>query len=91
MPVMRAPLVVALTLLLAGCAGTPFDWDRAKLVRVGTTQAELLAMLGKPYMVKTQATGDQVWIWSYTGLDGTKLVSYGLKDGHVTVVPTIVN
>jgi hypothetical protein len=51
----------------------------------------MVARLGKPYMVKTQARGEQVWIWSYASLGETKLVSYGAKDGLVTVVPTIVN
>lgn len=84
-------LALALSLSLAGCAGTQFDWKDAKAVRIGSTQDELTALLGKPYMVKTAANGEQTWIWSYSGLDGTKLVSYGLKDGRVTVVPTIVN
>ena len=84
-------LVAFLALSLTACAGTRFDWQDAKAVRIGTTQAELTALLGKPYMVKTAANGDQTWIWSYSGLDGTRLISYGLKDGVVTVVPTIVN
>lgn len=84
-------LALILALSLTGCAGTPFDWQDAKAVRIGSTQAELVSLLGKPYMVKTAANGEQTWIWSYSGLDGTKLVAYGLKDGRVTVVPTIVN
>jgi len=83
-------LALALSLALAGCAGTPFYWDSAKQVRVGSSQSELVALLGKPYMVKT-AGDEQTWIWSYSGLDGTKLVSYVLRNGTVTVVPTIVN
>jgi outer membrane protein assembly factor BamE (lipoprotein component of BamABCDE complex) len=81
---------ILLALSLAGCAGTPFDWKDAKAVRVGSSKDELVSLLGKPYMVKTQGDSE-TWIWSYSGLDGTKLVAYGLKDGRVTVVPTIVN
>lgn len=84
-------VALILALSLAGCAGTPFEWQNAKAVHIGSTQAELTGLLGKPNMVKTQPGGDEVWIWSYAGLDGTKLVSYGLKDGVVTAVPTIVN
>jgi hypothetical protein len=84
---MRTLLVVAALAL----AGTPFEWETAKGVHVGSTRAEMVALLGKPYMVKTLASGEQVWIWSYASLGETKLVSYGLKDGLVTVVPSIVN
>jgi outer membrane protein assembly factor BamE (lipoprotein component of BamABCDE complex) len=83
-------IAAVLALFLTACAGTPFEWENAKAIRVGSTQAELVALLGKPYMVKSQA-GQEVWIWSYSGLDGTKLVSYGLKDGLVTTVPIIIN
>jgi hypothetical protein len=76
--------------VLTGCAGTRFEWDNAKAVHVGTTQAELIELLGKPYLVKSQ-NGAETWIWSYSGLDGTKLVSYVLVNGVVTVVPTILN
>lgn len=76
-------------LFLTACAGTPFEWENAKAVHVGSTQAELTALLGKPYMVKTTGE-DQTWVWSYSGLEGTKLVSYGLRNGLVTIVPTIL-
>jgi hypothetical protein len=88
---MKQFFIVAL-LLLSSCAGTPFEWKNAKAIHIGTTQAELISSLGKPYMVKTQGE-EQTWIWSYAnGVTGeTQLVSYVLKNGAVTVVPTIVN
>ena len=57
---MRTLLVVAALAL----AGTPFEWETAKGVHVGSTQAEMVALLGKPYVVNTQTSGEQVWIWS---------------------------
>jgi outer membrane protein assembly factor BamE (lipoprotein component of BamABCDE complex) len=83
-------LVVLVCLSLAACAGTPFEWENARQIHIGSSQADVVALLGKPYMVKT-AGADQTWIWSYSGLDGTRLVSYGLRDGLVTIVPTIIN
>lgn len=79
-------------MLLAGCAGTAFEWDRAKQIHVGTTQAEMVALLGKPYLVKTQGE-NQIWIWSYAnGVTGqTGVVSYQITNGVVTAVPVIAN
>lgn len=85
---MRAVLVSAL--LLAGCAGTAFEWDNAKQVRIGTTEVELISLIGKPYIVKSQPDGSQVWVWSYaSGFTGTRFVSFSLKDGRVSAVPNM--
>lgn len=87
---MRAIFVFLLALALCACAGTQFEWSQARKVQVGTTEAELTALLGKPYMIKTR--GDtQVWIWSYAdGFVGrTGMVSFEMKDGKVTAVPNM--
>lgn len=81
-------LIFCAATALAGCAGTQFEWSRAKQVQVGTTEAEIVALLGKPYMVKTQGDS-QTWIWSYAnGFSGQRgVVSFVIKDGRVTQVP----
>lgn len=86
----RTAVFAALLLLsLTGCAGTSFEWDNARQVKIGTTEAELTALLGKPYLVKTQGDA-QVWVWSYaSGISGTRVVSFSLKDGKVTAVPNL--
>lgn len=88
---MRRNAVFAALLLLnlASCAGTSFEWDNARQVKIGTSEAELTALLGKPYLVKTQ--GDvQVWVWSYAnGFSGSRAVSFSLKDGKVVAVPNL--
>ena len=87
---MKRTIALFLAFALAACAGTRFEWSQARKVQIGTTEAEPMGLLGKPYMVKTQ--GDtQTWIWSYadgwTGKHG--LVSFPMKDGKVTTVPNM--
>ena len=88
---MKKLSVLLAALALAGCAGTSFDWSRAKQVQVGTTEAELVAIMGgKPYMVKTQGD-NQLWVWSYAdGWTGSvRAVSFPIKNGAVASLPTI--
>lgn len=84
----------ASALLLSACAsaGTSFDWETARKITVGTTEAELLAIMGKPNSVVTR--GDQQvwsWIYVYSGFmsHGNRHVSFPLKDGKVTAVPNL--
>lgn len=88
---MRAGIMVAL--LLTGCsAGTTFDWDQAKKVRVGATEGEVIALMGKPYLIKTQGESE-VWVWSHAnGLTGkTGVVSFELRKGRVAGVPSMAH
>lgn len=77
--------------LLTGCAGTSFQWEQAKAVRVGMTTTEVEALLGKPYMVQTRGDGVQVWTWSQAnGLTGNaRAVSFPMRDGRVVGTPEI--
>jgi hypothetical protein len=85
----RIATLLAAALLLAACAGTRFEWSQAKKVQIGTTEAELMELLGKPYLIRTR-NDVQVWVWSYAdGLGGRGVVSFELKDGRVTVVPNM--
>lgn len=88
---MRTPVVVAaLGISLTACAGTQFDWAQAKRVQIGTTEDELISLLGKPYLIRT--SGDvQVWVWSYAdGFVGrTGVVSFELRNGRVTAIPNM--
>jgi len=80
--------VIALTLLLSSCAGTPFQWEDAAKVRNGMTEAEVTAILGKPYS-RSQSGNATILTWSFSGLGETKAVSYRLVDGRVTGQTTI--
>lgn len=83
-------LTLVLAAALVGCAGTKFSFERARQVQVGMSETQLTELMGKPYMVKS--TGDtQVWVWSHAnGLTGgTQMVSFEVKDGKVSSVPSI--
>lgn len=83
-------IAVLAAITIAGCAGSPFTWDAARSVQVGMTEGEVVALLGKPYMVRS--SGDtQTWVWSHAnGLTGANgAVSFPMKSGKVSGVPTI--
>jgi hypothetical protein len=83
-------LVFVLTSILTACVGqTPFEWDRAKQVRLGMTETELRMLMGRPS--KIQIKGEtQMWVWSYTTPSNTtRSISFELKDGIVTAIPYI--
>lgn len=88
---MKKSLIIALVaVLIAGCAGTKFNWDHARQLQVGMTEAEVVQLLGKPYGVTTR--GDQqIWVWSYAnGMTGsTQSLAVPMKDGKVISVPKI--
>ena len=75
---------------LAACATqTPFEWGRAKQVRLGMTEADLRALMGRPNKIEIR-DDTQMWVWSYTTPSkATRSVSFELKDGVVTAIPYI--
>lgn len=76
--------------LLAGCAGTDFDWASARRIKVGMTERELVELMGPPYMVRSGPDG-QTWVWSHASLVSgqTRSVAVSLKDGAVSQAPSI--
>lgn len=89
---MRKQIAILLTAAtLSGCAGTLFNWEQARAVRVGMTTQEVEAVLGKPYLVTTQGDGSQMWVWSQAnGFTGeSRVVSFPVRDGRVVGVPEI--
>ena len=83
-------LALVLFLGLSGCGSNRFDFNQAKLVQVGMTEAELVELLGPPYAVRGRGP-NQTFVWLYahgvTAKNGA--VSYGLTDGRVTSLPDI--
>jgi len=76
-------------LVLSGCAGTYFTFDKARQVKVGMTESELQHLMGKPNVV-TSSGGHVRWIYAYgTGLGTARSVSFVFTDGKVTEVPSI--
>lgn len=75
--------------LLCGCAGTYFTFDKAKQVQVGMTEAQVETILGSPYMITSGKDGCR-WIYSYADGFGTaRSISFVLVDGKVSEVPAI--
>ncbi|MEY8688345.1 MAG: outer membrane protein assembly factor BamE [Leptothrix sp. (in: b-proteobacteria)] len=75
--------------VLAGCAGTPFQWDDARKLEVGMTQQQVQALMGTPYLVRSTAAGVQ-WTWSHANLmTGSNAVSVMFVDGKLASVPQI--
>lgn len=80
---------IGAALLLSACAGTPFDWSSARQIKTGMTEQQVSAIMGPPYLVKSQRNG-VTWVWSYAdAFSGTKTVSVVFQDGKVTDPPPI--
>lgn len=88
MTLRAVPLIVA-TLLISACAGTPFDWSSARQIKTGMTEQQVTAIMGPPFLVKSQH-GGVTWVWSYAdAFSGAKTVSAVFQDGKVTDPPPI--
>lgn len=87
---MRALPMLLLVAAVSGCAGTNFDYDDARQVRIGMTEAQVLDLMDKPYSV-AQNGNAEIWVWSRAnGLTGSvRTVSFILRDGVVIGVPKI--
>jgi hypothetical protein len=86
---MKALIVASLCLALAGCAGTPFEWEDTAKIHDGMTEDQVVAVLGKPY---ARAVNGRVTVLTYsyaTGFGGAKAVSYRLVDGKVAGTATV--
>lgn len=87
---MKKILVVALIGLLTACAGNNFNWDSARQIKEGMSEAEMLTLMGNPNAVKSDANG-LIYVWTHVnGLTGSvKTVSAVVKDGKVTSAPVV--
>lgn len=82
--------LVAALVLLAGCAGTSFNWDQARQIRPGMTESELEQLMGRPYLVRSGPEG-HTWVWSYASAltSDVKSVSVVLREGRVVSAPDV--
>ena len=81
----------AYVLSLSACAGSgSINWDQARQLKVGMTEAELVRTLGQPYSVVSKSDGTQMWIWvNVVAFGGAEHLSVAMKDGKATQVPVI--
>ena len=76
--------------LCAACAGSDFQWDKARQIRPGMTEDEVSALMGPPSDVRTQTYG-VTWTWAYINpLEGSaRATSVGFRDGRVVYRPGV--
>lgn len=88
---MKKPLLAtALAIVLSGCAGTSINWNDARQLRAGMTEAEVTELVGRPYAVTSRGQ-DQIWIWSHAnGMTGSsQSMSVVMRGGRLVDAPTI--
>ena len=74
---------LALSLILAACgAGTPFSWEDTAKVKPGMTEAEVIAIMGKPYS-RSESGTESTLIWNYASHDGNKAVALKFENGRL--------
>jgi len=82
-------LIAATALAMSACAGTNFKWDDARQIRTGMTEQEVTALMGQPYLVKSEGS-KLTWVWSHANaLGASKAVSVVFVDGKVAEQPAI--
>ena len=87
---MKALLSVVILVVLCGCAGTHFTWDKADQVKMGMKDDEVIKIMGKPYLVNAFHDYTE-WIYAYGDMFGSaRSVKYNFDlDGKVTSTPRI--
>jgi hypothetical protein len=79
-----------IALLAAGCAGTAFRWEDTERVKPGMTEAEVVAILGKPYSRTQSSNGNKILTWSFaTAFGGARAVSYRFVDDKLAAGTTL--
>jgi hypothetical protein len=73
-----------------GMSGSSNSFDNVERVRIGMSEQELIAIMGKPDLTRNHGDGKQVWVWrNPMALTGLSVVSFGLKDGKVSEIPNV--
>ena len=70
--------------LCAACAGSGFEWDKARQIQPGMTEEQVTALMGPANDVRTQTYG-VAWTWAYINpREGSaRAVSVTFRDGLV--------
>ena len=68
----------------AACAGSNFQWDKARQIQSGMTEDQVSELMGPPTDVRTQTYG-VAWTWAYLNpREGSaRAVSVVFRDGRV--------
>ena len=81
---------LALAITFIGCAGSDFEWDRVRQVKLGMTEQEVTALLGPPTAVGASSGGVK-WAWVHvnTLAGSSRTVSVVFREGVVVSVPPL--
>ena len=70
-------------MILVACgSGTPFSWEDTAKVKPGMTEAEVIAIMGKPFS-RSESGSESTLIWNYASQDGSKAVALKFKNGRL--------
>lgn len=88
--IMNRFIIIACTLILSACAGTPFKWNDARQIREGMSTQDVTALIGPPHTVSAR-DGIVRYVWvEVSMLDySTKSLSIDFRDGKVVKAPPI--
>lgn len=83
-------LAAAMAIVLSGCAGTSINWNDARQLRAGMTEAEVTGLVGRPYAVTSRGQ-DQIWVWSHAnGMTGSsQSMSVIMRGGRLVEAPVV--
>ena len=77
-----------------GCAtsGTHFEWQDVERLRPGMSERDVVAILGRPYMVATGTDGTDTLTWSWASASAfggvsSRAVSLRFEDGKLLAIP----
>lgn len=83
-------LIAATSLILAACAGTQFNWDSARQIKVGMAEADVVKLMGKPNRINSTDAGLQyIWVFANGFTGSVRTVSTVFNDGKVSAAPVI--
>lgn len=74
----------------ASCAGSDFQWDKARQIQVGMSEEQVTTLMGPPTEARTQTYG-LAWSWAYHNpREGSaRAVSVVFRDGRVVNGPGV--
>lgn len=86
----HALAIAAFAGAIAACAGTNFSAEDVAKVHNGMTEAEVIAILGKPYARSTINTDAAILTWTYAqAFGGAKSATFRFVNGKVVGSTTI--
>ena len=83
-------LTITLAIVLAACAGSPFQWADVRRISPGMTPQEVTNIIGTPTSVA--ARGDvlrYVWVHVNSLTAASRTLALEFKDGKLVAVPPL--